>query len=411
MMAWATGKLCSFLCSKRQRLYIPPHTLLDFAAQEQSLCAGADNACADVRQTSECHPDRRRCCGTGTAGLCASRLRTGPAWSSHMSSCCAAATQPCRTRRQPPWGTTGRHHARRDSGRRRRSWATCTCPPAAACSCGRRYVSGSPVSGLLSGLRVQLYTVPAVSQHCLGSCAMSPNHDGCPFVTVAPCASQQHPVSMYSEAELSCATTYIVLILGAVCSKQVGKPRLHAATVSGYDLQGLQAAFWLWVPLLLAAARPQRAGFRRRAAIMAGANCQFHCPLAQAGWLRALRPCPTTGAVEKAGREGWQAAGHAALLTTLYTKRCMQLVDHVCRRCHRGQHSLPCVAGLAGGCAASDGGVRLTRHGGAARLRQISGEQPPVSSGHLHLQHSADGATKSRPGDAVGLYVVCGQSA
>jgi hypothetical protein len=36
--------------------------------------------------------------------------------------------------------------------------------------------------------------------------------------------------------------------------------------------QGLQAAFWLWVPLLVAAAQPQRAGFRRRAAILAGAD-------------------------------------------------------------------------------------------------------------------------------------------
>ena len=39
-------------------------------------------------------------------------------------------------------------------------------------------------------------------------------------------------------------------------------------------VQGLQAAFWLWLPLLLAAARPQRTGFRRRAAILAGANHQ-----------------------------------------------------------------------------------------------------------------------------------------
>ena len=36
--------------------------------------------------------------------------------------------------------------------------------------------------------------------------------------------------------------------------------------------QGMQAAFWLWVPLLLAAARPQREGFRRRVAILAGAE-------------------------------------------------------------------------------------------------------------------------------------------
>jgi hypothetical protein len=46
----------------------------------------------------------------------------------------------------------------------------------------------------------------------------------------------------------------------------------QAGPALGCGAQGLQAAFWLWVPLLLAAARPQRAGFRRRAAIMAGAS-------------------------------------------------------------------------------------------------------------------------------------------
>ena len=195
------------------------------------------------------HPDRRRCCGTGTAGPCALRRRTGPAWSSPTSSCCAAAMRPCRTRRRPPWRTTERRRAQRDSGRRPRSWGTCTCLPAAACSCGRRYVSYQPVSGLLSGLCPAVCCSSGKPAVCrVVRCVAHPQS---PPVTLAPCASQQDHGLMCREVEPSRATTYTSSVLGVVWSKQVGRTWLArcksvclrpAGTASGILAVGPAAA-------------------------------------------------------------------------------------------------------------------------------------------------------------------------